>query len=98
MFASASNFETRRKLVIGLVIVILIATTWVGSTQTAKSTFSGKFRAPFFLIWFRTAFMVVVFPLTMPLYFFFVRGEKRNVHKLWRLVLVSMWHVRQFAT
>ena len=36
-FNSASSLSTRRKFTVGLVIVAVIATSWVGSTQTAKS-------------------------------------------------------------
>lgn len=81
-----SALSTRRKLLIGLVIVALIACTWVGATQTAKSSYSGDFAAPFFLMWFGTASMIVVFPLTAPLYFitgrapFSVHGFK----ELWK--------------
>ena len=81
-----SELSTRRKLLIGLVIVAFIACTWVGATQTAKSSYSGDFAAPFFLMWFGTASMIVVFPLTAPLYFitgrapFSVHGFK----ELWK--------------
>ena len=85
-FNSASSLSTRRKFTIGLVIVAVIATSWVGSTQTAKSSLSGKFVAPFFLMWFGTAWMMAVFPLTAPIYFLTGRGKfnRQGVRELWR--------------
>lgn len=85
-FQSASGLSTRRKFLLGLVIVVLIALTWVGSTQTAKSTYSGDFAAPFFIMWFGTVWMMAVFPLTAPLYFISGRGrlDKEGVKQLWR--------------
>ena len=60
-------------MLIGIAIVVGIAISWVGSTQLAQSTYSADFNAPFFIIWFSTAWMLVVFPL----YFLpsFVRGR-----------------------
>ena len=85
-FNSASSLSTRRKFTIGLIIVAVIATSWVGSTQTAKSSLSGKFVAPFFLMWFGTAWMMVVFPLTAPIYFLTGRGKfnRQGLRELWR--------------
>lgn len=51
-----------RKMVIGVAIVIGIALSWVGSTQFAQSTYSPEFNAPFFVTWFSTSWMLVVFP------------------------------------
>ena len=85
-FNSASFLSTRRKFTIGLIIVAVIATSWVGSTQTAKSSLSGKFLAPFFLMWFGTAWMMAVFPLTASIYFLTGRGKfnRQGVRELWR--------------
>ena len=85
-FNSASSLSTRRKFAIGLIIVAVIATSWVGSTQTAKSSLSGKFLAPFFLMWFGTAWMMVVFPLTAPIYFLTGQGKfnRQGFRELWR--------------
>ncbi len=85
-FQAASSLSTGRKFVLGVIIVIVIAFTWVGSTQTAKSTYSGGFKAPFFLVWFGTAWMMVVFPLTVPLYFIVGPGKLSidGFKQLWR--------------
>ena len=52
-----------KKMLIGVLIVIGIAISWVGSTQFAKSTFSADFSAPFLITWFSTSWMSAVFPL-----------------------------------
>lgn len=52
-----------KKMLIGIAIVVGIAISWVGSTQFAQSTYSADFNAPFFITWFSTAWMLVVFPL-----------------------------------
>lgn len=52
-----------KKMLIGVAIVIGIAFSWVGATQFAQSTYSTDFNAPFFITWFATAWMVLVFPL-----------------------------------
>ena len=64
-----SKLTSKRKFIIGLIIVIVIASSWVGSTQTAKSSYTEGFSAPYFVSWFSTAWMIIVFPLTAPLYF-----------------------------
>ena len=51
------------KTVIGVIIVIGIALSWVSATQFAKSTYSPSFNAPYFTTWFSTAWMVIVFPV-----------------------------------
>ncbi len=73
--------STRKKFFSGLIIVCIIACSWVGSTQTSKSSYAGSFKAPFFSVWFGTAWMVSLFPLTAPLYFLV---EKRSAKDLWR--------------
>lgn len=85
-FQAASSLSTTRKYIIGTLIVVIIATTWVGSTQMAKSTYSGRFEAPFFVVWFGTAWMMAVFPLTSPLYFVLGPGQLsfQGIHELWR--------------
>lgn len=71
-FTNLSRVDTKKTL-IGIAIVIGIAISWVGSTQLAQSTYSADFNAPFSIIWFSTAWMLVVFPL----YFLpsFLRGR-----------------------
>ena len=61
-------------MLIGVAIVIGIALSWVGSTQFAQSTYSPEFNAPFFVTWFSTSWMLVVFPV----YFFpgLLKGKK----------------------
>ena len=73
-----SSLGSARKFILGIVIVFVIAASWVGSTQTAKSTYTAtyqQFCAPFFLVWFGTCWMSVVFLFTVPVYFI----EKRSL-------------------
>ena len=85
-FQHASSLSTKGKFAIGIVIVVVIAVSWVGSTQTAKSTYSGGFAAPFFLVWFGTAWMTCVFPLTAPIYFLTKQGRfgREGLRQLWK--------------
>lgn len=61
-------------MLIGVAIVIGIAFSWVGSTQFAQSSYSPDFNAPFFVSWFSTSWVLVVFPV----YFLraLLRGKK----------------------
>lgn len=84
-----SHLETGRRLTVGLLIVVLIALSWVGSTQTAKSSFAGNhgvFKAPFFVMWFGTGWMMVLYPLSCLL--FCVQHWKKcgvaGLRELWR--------------
>ena len=81
-----SSLSTKRKFFLGLVIVCLIAMSWVGGTQTAKSSFNTGFDAPFFVMYFSTAWMMFVFPLTLPLFFLSGRGswDLNGLKQLWR--------------
>ena len=78
---SASSVHTVKKLSFGLLIVCLIACSWVGSSQTTKSAFTGDFSAPFFSTWFGTTWMIVLFPLSAPLYFL---THEVSVKDLWK--------------
>lgn len=86
----ASHLYTKKKLLLGLLIVVLIALSWVGSTQAAKTSFNTrKFQSPFFVMWFGTGWMMVVFPLSCVLYFL-LNIDKWNwngVKELWRYVI-----------
>ena len=57
----------------GVIIVIGIAISWVGSTQFAKSTYTSSFDAPWFVVWFSTSWMTVCFPV-ISLCFRLIRG------------------------
>ena len=49
----------------GIVIVVGIAISWVGSTQFAKSTYTDTFNAPWFTVWFSTSW-ISLFPSCFP--------------------------------
>ena len=49
------ELTTWKKVAAGLVIVVAIALSWVGSTQTAKSTYDTSFTSPYFMVWSTTA-------------------------------------------
>lgn len=53
----------KRKTVYGIIIVIGIAISWVGSTQFAKKTYTKSFNAPWFVVWFSTSWMSLCFPV-----------------------------------
>nr|XP_039261793.1 putative thiamine transporter SLC35F3 [Styela clava] len=55
--------ETVRKTIIGVVIVVLLAVSWVGAQQTAQTAVQwGNFEAPYFTTWYGTCWMVLCFP------------------------------------
>jgi solute carrier family 35 protein F3/4 len=85
LFNKGSSLSTLSKFVLGVLIVVLIAATWVGSTQLAKSTYKEEFRAPFFLVWFGTSWMTFIYPLTVPFYFIFKRKLPtwKNIKEFW---------------
>lgn len=49
------------KTIAGLVLVALIAISWVGSTQLATSTYSPDYNAPFFTTWFLNIWSLTVY-------------------------------------
>ena len=50
--------------VAGLLIVILLAISWVGAQQFAQSAVtSSNFNAPYFTVWFGTCWMFLCFPI-----------------------------------
>ncbi|XP_041452607.1 putative thiamine transporter SLC35F3 isoform X1 [Lytechinus variegatus] len=57
-----NNFENVRKTLLGFVIVVGIAVSWVGSTQFSQSTYSETFNAPYFNVWFGTLWMFICYP------------------------------------
>ena len=90
------ELNTSKKFFFGLFIVVFIALTWVGSTQTAKSTYNPSFNAPFFMVWFSTSWMVFCYPFLIPFYFIKVWLERRELfssgilHGI-RSTLLHMW-------
>ena len=75
------SLSSVRKFVFGLVIVCVIACSWVGSTQTAKSAYTGNFKAPFFSMWFGTSWMIILFPIST---LFFYSTRQGGMKDLWR--------------
>ena len=89
IFKGASSLSSRAKLIFGLFIVLVIAMSWVGSTQMGKSAYAGNFKAPFFLVWFGTCWMIVIFPISVPFYFLANRKLPTcsGLLELWRYIL-----------
>ena len=78
---SSYSLSSTKKVVFGLIIVWVIAASWVGSTQTAKSAYTGSFKAPFFSMWFSTSWMIFLFPLSCPIYFITKKGSVKDLWK-----------------
>lgn len=57
-----SSSIRRRKATYGVLIVLGVAVTWVGATQTSKSTYDSSFQAPFFNMWFSTCWFLLALP------------------------------------
>ncbi|XP_070533203.1 solute carrier family 35 member F4-like [Ptychodera flava] len=72
-----------RKTILGLLIVLGIAVSWVGATQFTQSTYNEKFDAPFFVMWFSTIWMIVCYPgYFIPAYFLGRnRGQPRQIYR-----------------
>ena len=89
-FKGASSLSSRAKLIFGLFIVLVIAMSWVGSTQMGKSAYAGNFKAPFFLVWFGTSWMIVIFPISVPFYFLANRKLPTcsGLLELWRYMYI----------
>ena len=79
-----SHLYTTKKFVVGIIIVLSIALSWVGSTQTAKSAYTGDFKAAFFMMWFGTSWMIVVFPFSAVLYFGCAFGNRKCGWSEWK--------------
>lgn len=77
VYYDAQSKNPRRTTVVrtlqGLLIVVGIAGTWVGSTQFIKSTYTKKFNAPWFVMWFKTSWMSLSYPV-VSICFRFVTG------------------------
>ena len=52
------SLETGKKLIFGVLIVIGISFSWVGSSQFTENTYTKSFRAPAFMMWFSTSWMM----------------------------------------
>ena len=83
------ELTTWKKVAAGLVIVVAIALSWVGSTQTAKSTYDTSFTSPYFMVWSTTAWMSLTFPLLTPSYF--IREWLQNRACSPRATLLKLW-------
>ena len=83
------ELTTWKKIGAGLVIVVSIALSWVGSTQSAKSTYDKSFTSPYFMVWSTTTWMSLTFPLLTPFYFAREWIEKRTCSP--RATLLKLW-------
>lgn len=79
-----SLHANKKKFFIGVTIVLLIAVTWVGSTQSGKETYTSNFNAPYFTIWFSTSWMMFTYPICIPLYLW-LHGN--DLSGMWRYLL-----------
>ena len=79
---SKSLHTDKKKFMIGLSIVFLIAATWVGSTQLGKETYTSHFNGPYFTIWFSTNWMMLSYPACIPVY---MLVYKKDLTTMWRL-------------
>ena len=64
-----------------------------------KSAYAGNFKAPFFLVWFGTCWMIVIFPISVPFYFLANRRLPTcsGLLELWRYILnFSLFSVSLF--
>ncbi|XP_077975754.1 solute carrier family 35 member F3-like isoform X2 [Styela clava] len=56
--------EKRKKILVGCIIVILLAISWVGAQQFAQNAIQlASFDAPYFMTWFGTSWMTLCFPI-----------------------------------
>lgn len=76
-----SLHASKKRFFIGVTIVLLIAVTWVGSTQSGKETYTSHFNAPYFTIWFSTSWMIFTYPVCISLYLWLYGS---NLSELWR--------------
>ena len=76
-----SLHTSKKRFFIGVTIVLLIAVTWVGSTQSGKETYTSHFNAPYFTIWFSTSWMILTYPICIPLYLWLYGNDLSG---LWR--------------
>jgi len=79
-----SLHANKKKFFIGVTIVLLIAVTWVGSTQAGKETYTSNFNAPYFTIWFSTSWMIFTYPICIPVYLW---SYGNNLSGMWRYLL-----------
>lgn len=80
-----SLHKSKRKFFTGVTIVLLIAVTWVGSTQSGKETYTSHFNAPYFTIWFSTSWMILTYPVCIPVYLWLYGN---NLSRMWRYFLM----------
>lgn len=56
--------EVRKKTIIGVVIVVLLAVSWVGAQQFSQTAVNMEdFNAPYFATWFSTCWMTLCYPI-----------------------------------
>ena len=81
------RLETGRKLIFGVLIVLGIALSWVGSSQFTENTYTKSFHAPAFMMWFSTSWMMLSY---LPVIIFNAVTKKsiRDAYRLLALPLV----------
>uniref|UniRef100_A0A3Q2PNK5 Solute carrier family 35 member F4 n=1 Tax=Fundulus heteroclitus TaxID=8078 RepID=A0A3Q2PNK5_FUNHE len=68
--------NTALKVLGGLLMVLCVSSSWVGTTQVVKLTFQ-SFSCPFFISWFSSNWNILFFPIYYSGHFF-VTGEKQT--------------------
>ncbi|OEU05738.1 hypothetical protein FRACYDRAFT_258473 [Fragilariopsis cylindrus CCMP1102] len=55
--------EQHQKLIVGLILIVIVCTSQVGSAFTSKIAIQRLNAGPFFLMWIHTLMMIVMYPL-----------------------------------
>ncbi|KAM8834139.1 uncharacterized protein slc35f4 isoform 1-T1 [Synchiropus picturatus] len=72
--------STALKVLGGLLMVLCVSSSWVGTTQVVKLTFQ-SFSCPFFISWFSSNWNILFFPLYYSGHFMLTREKQTPIQK-----------------
>ena len=80
------RLETGKKLIFGVLIVIGISVSWVGSSQFTENTYTKSFHAPAFMMWFSTSWMMLSY-LPVIISSFIMKGSIKKAYRLFMFLI-----------
>lgn len=74
--------DSSNRIRCGLFLTVLIAVTSVSATYLAQSTYYGEFNAPYFVTYFSTAWLILMYPIYTLILFIYSKGAYSPKHAI----------------
>ncbi|CAG2232131.1 solute carrier family 35 member F3-like [Mytilus edulis] len=89
--------DSSNRIRCGLFLTVLIAVTSVSATYLAQSTYYGEFNAPYFVTYFSTAWLILMYPIYTLILFIYSKGAYSPKHAIREHIQIFAIHEFTFG-